>query len=46
LVKQAAMLCDGGGGGRPQFAQAGGKNPANIQKSLEAVTQALAICQV
>ncbi len=27
LVKQAAILCGGNGGGRPDFAQAGGKNP-------------------
>ncbi len=32
LVKQAAMLCGGNGGGRPDFAQAGGKNP---QKAKE-----------
>ena len=26
LVKEAAMLCGGNGGGRPDFAQAGGKD--------------------
>ena len=26
LVRQAAMLCGGNGGGRPDFAQAGGKD--------------------
>lgn len=34
LVKQAATLCDGGGGGRPQFAQAGGKSPHKIPQAL------------
>lgn len=28
LVKQAAILCGGNGGGRPDFAQAGGKDPS------------------
>lgn len=37
LVKQAATLCEGGGGGRPNFAQAGGKNPAKIREALAAV---------
>ena len=34
IVKQIAPLVDGGGGGRPQMAQAGGKNPAGIDKAL------------
>ncbi|WP_303675179.1 alanine--tRNA ligase [Vampirovibrio chlorellavorus] len=37
LVKQAAQICDGGGGGKPNFAQAGGKNPTRIQDALKAV---------
>lgn len=37
LVKQAASLCEGGGGGKPNFAQAGGKNPAGILQALDAV---------
>ena len=41
LVKQAAQLCEGGGGGKPNFAQAGGKNPANIPQALQAVQEAL-----
>lgn len=39
LVKQAAQLCGGGGGGRPNFAQAGGKDPSNIDAAMSAVTQ-------
>src|SRR5699024_2852319 len=30
LIKQAAEICGGGGGGRPDMAQAGGKNPDKI----------------
>jgi alanyl-tRNA synthetase len=41
LVKQAAEICEGGGGGRPNFAQAGGKNPSNIQNALQAVQDTL-----
>ncbi|MFD1445364.1 alanine--tRNA ligase [Oceanobacillus profundus] len=36
LIKQAATICGGGGGGRPDMAQAGGKNPAKIAEALEA----------
>ena len=36
IVKQIAPLVDGGGGGRPQFAQAGGKNPQKINHALQA----------
>lgn len=34
LVKQAAQVCEGGGGGKPNFAQAGGKNASKIQEAL------------
>jgi len=34
LVKEIAPIVDGGGGGRPQMAQAGGKNPAKITAAL------------
>ncbi len=34
LVKQIAPIVGGGGGGRPQLAQAGGKNPAKIDEAL------------
>ncbi len=34
IVKQIAPIVDGGGGGRPQMAQAGGKNPAKIDEAL------------
>lgn len=37
LVKQAAMLCDGNGGGRPDFAQAGGKDPSKACEVLQLI---------
>ena len=39
-VKQAAKHCDGGGGGKPGFAQAGGKNGNAVPAAIEALTQA------
>ena len=36
LVKAIAPLVDGGGGGSPTMAQAGGKNPAKLDEALEA----------
>ena len=34
VVKEIAPIVDGGGGGRPQMAQAGGKNPQKIDEAL------------
>ncbi|MFH1718050.1 MAG: alanine--tRNA ligase [Planctomycetota bacterium] len=34
IVKEIAPIVDGGGGGRPQMAQAGGKNPEKIDDAL------------
>ncbi|WP_128896533.1 alanine--tRNA ligase [Longirhabdus pacifica] len=39
LVKATAQICGGGGGGRPDMAQAGGKDPAKMQEALQAVQQ-------
>ncbi|MCR5828783.1 MAG: alanine--tRNA ligase [Lachnospiraceae bacterium] len=36
LIKEVAVLVGGGGGGRPNMAQAGGKNPAGIEKAVAA----------
>ena len=35
LIKEVASLVGGGGGGRPNMAQAGGKNPAGIPDALQ-----------
>ena len=40
LVKQAAILCGGNGGGRPDFAQAGGKDPSKANE-VEALIKGL-----
>jgi alanyl-tRNA synthetase len=37
LVKEAANVCGGGGGGRPDMAQAGGKDPAKLDNALQIV---------
>ncbi|MBE5841616.1 MAG: alanine--tRNA ligase [Butyrivibrio sp.] len=42
LVKAIAPKVGGGGGGRPNMAQAGGKNPAGIQDALAEATKVLA----
>ena len=42
LIKAVAAKVGGGGGGRPNMAQAGGKNPAGIPDALEAAKEALA----
>ena len=36
IVKAAATVCGGGGGGRPNMAQAGGKDASKIKEALEA----------
>ena len=35
-VKEAAKVAGGGGGGRPQMAQAGGKDPGKLADALSA----------
>ena len=37
LIKAVAPIVGGGGGGRPNMAQAGGKNPAGVDDALAAV---------
>lgn len=41
LIKSLASLVGGGGGGRPNMAQAGGKNPAGIDELLSKASEAL-----
>lgn len=35
LIKEVAAVLGGGGGGRPDMAQAGGKDPSRLQEALE-----------
>jgi alanyl-tRNA synthetase len=37
LIKEVASRCGGGGGGRPDMAQAGGKNPEQLDAALQYV---------
>lgn len=37
LIREIAKITGGGGGGRPDMAQAGGKDPSMIQKALDQV---------
>lgn len=41
LIKSIASLVGGGGGGRPNMAQAGGKNPAGIDEAIGKVKEVL-----
>ncbi|MBU5677969.1 alanine--tRNA ligase [Alkaliphilus sp. MSJ-5] len=41
LVKEAAKIAGGGGGGRPDMAQAGGKNPQKIEEALAVIKDLL-----
>ncbi|WP_223702810.1 alanine--tRNA ligase [Sutcliffiella deserti] len=39
IVKEVATRCGGGGGGRPDMAQAGGKNPEQVDNALQCVEE-------
>ena len=41
LIKAIAGLVGGGGGGRPNMAQAGGKNPEGVEAALAKVSEVL-----
>ena len=41
LIKGIGALVGGGGGGRPNMAQAGGKNPAGIEDALKKAVEVL-----
>jgi len=43
LVKEASSLIQGGGGGKPNMAQAGGKNPAGLSDALDKIRHLLHI---
>lgn len=40
LVRMASKVLGGGGGGRPDFAQGGGKDPSKVDEALSAVVAA------
>ena len=42
IIKEVATICGGGGGGRPDMAQAGGKDPAKLAEALEHVQSLIA----
>ena len=39
LVREAAKLIQGGGGGQPHFATAGGKNPEGLSQAVDKVIE-------
>lgn len=41
VIKTAAQICGGGGGGRPDMAQAGGRLPEKLPEALETVRELL-----
>ena len=41
IIKEIAPIVGGGGGGRPNMAQAGGKNPENIEEALKKAKEIL-----
>lgn len=41
LIKKAAQVCGGGGGGRPEMAQAGGKDITKLPKAFEEIRNML-----
>ena len=41
VAEQLAPLVGGGGGGRPDFAQAGGKDPTRLDEALSAAYELL-----
>ena len=42
LIREVASVVGGGGGGRPNMAQAGGKNPAGIPDAIAICEEVLA----
>jgi len=45
FVRNAAQIMDGGGGGRPETGQAGGRDPSQLDKALSEINQEIATWQ-
>ncbi len=45
LIKELAAICGGGGGGKPELAQAGGKDPSKLPEAL-AAARSLVLAQL
>jgi alanyl-tRNA synthetase len=43
IIKEVAKIAGGGGGGRPDMAQAGGKDPSKITEALQHVVKLVKI---
>ena len=41
LVKNAAIITGGNGGGRPDFAQSGGKDASKVEEALQSVKESI-----
>ena len=41
IIREAAKACGGGGGGRPDMAQAGGKDTSKINDALDVATKVI-----
>ena len=41
VIREAAAVVGGGGGGRPEVAQAGGREPEQLDEALEAAREAI-----
>lgn len=41
LLREVAKCVQGGGGGKPEFATAGGKNPEGIPRAIELYTDSV-----
>jgi len=41
FISEVAKMCGGGGGGRPNLAQAGGSQPQSLDLALEKANEAL-----
>ena len=41
LVKKAAQICSGNGGGKPDMAQAGGKDVSKVDEAINTITEEL-----